>query len=130
MPCCGALRRRKPIAFRACAPAFGVDVWDGEADAPPLPSRDKQALLDALDATGEDILVVYDHTGAALGDIWLIYDDWGSDDAGAEVIADYSTALAPLLAGAAANSYCRVASLFVVPIACFLSLAAYSTFFP
>ena len=83
------------------AAGHAVSVLDIEADALPLPSRDKQEILEMLDQTGEDVLVVVDKSGAALGDIRLIYDDWG-DAAGPDVIADYSTALEPLLAGAEA----------------------------
>ena len=81
------------------AEGHAINVWDGEAYVLPEPSQDEKTVLAALGATDEDLLVVYASAGYDLevGDIRLIY---GNDST--DVIADYSTSLEHLLAGAEA----------------------------
>jgi len=83
------------------AAGYKLSVWDGEGYAN-TGSGSVDDTLAAMGHTGEDILQVsrpwqQDPYSADLGEISLIYGNDGHD-----VVHDYSSSLAPLLAGAEA----------------------------
>jgi hypothetical protein len=87
------------LVAAAIASGYCLSVNDGEAWTVKR-SRNKAAILAALETTGEDILRVRDNaTAEMIGDISLI---WGNAPDGSELVSDHTDtpAMAALIAKA------------------------------